>query len=78
MNEDQKNELKDLNRSTFGELFDHINDVAINLINKQVIIKNINGSSEAYDLDVSDLSRAININQGSTKKYLTLIKQVLI
>lgn len=78
MNENQKNELKDLNRSTFGELFDHTNDVAINLINKQVIIKNINGSSEAYDLDVSDLSRAININQGSTKKYLTLIKQVLI
>lgn len=78
MNEEQKNELKDLNRSTFGELFDHINDVAINLINKQVIIKNINGSSEAYNLDVSDLSRAININQGSTKKYLILIKQVLI
>ncbi len=78
MNENQKNELKDLNRSTFDELFDHINDVAINLINKQVIIKNINGSSEAYDLDVSDLSRAIHDNQGNTKKYLILIKQVLI
>jgi len=78
MNEYQKNELKDLNRSTFGELFDRINDIAINLISNQVIIKNINGSSDAYALDTSDLSRAIHNNQGNTKKYLILIKQVLI
>lgn len=77
MNENQKNELKDLNRSTFGELFDRRNYISINLINNQVIIKNIDGFSDGYYLNACDLSRAININQGSTRKYLILIKQVL-
>ena len=34
MTEDQKNELKDLNRSTFGELFDRRNYISINLISR--------------------------------------------
>lgn len=78
MKKNQKDELKDLNRSTFGELFDHVNDVMINLISNQVIIKNINGSSSVYALDTTALSRAIQNNQGNTKKYLILIKQVLL
>lgn len=39
MKKNQKDELKDLNHSTFGELFDRVNDITINLINNQVIIK---------------------------------------
>ena len=67
-----------MNRSTFGELFDHVNNVTINLISNQVIIKNINGSSDTYTLDTTDLSQAIQNNKGNTKKYLILIKQVLL
>ena len=77
MTEDQKNELKDLNRSTFGELFDRCNYILINLISNQVVIKDINGFSDGYYLNASDLSRAIHINQGNTKKYLIMIKQVI-
>ena len=77
MTEDQKNELKDLNRSTIGELFDRRNYISINLISNQVIIKDINGFSDGYYLNGSDLSRAIHINQGNTKKYLIMIKQVI-
>lgn len=77
MTEDQKNELKDLNRSTFGELFDRCHYISINLISNQVIIKDIDGFSDGYYLNASDLSRAIHINQGNTKKYLIMIKQVI-
>lgn len=78
MNEDQKIELENLNRANSGRQFDDREWVSIDLSNEQVIIEDIWGNSETYDLDTSDLSRAIHNNQGNTKKYLILIKQVLI
>jgi hypothetical protein len=78
MNEDQKVELDNLDRANFGKLFDSSKYVSIDLSSESVIIEDVWGSSGAYDLTTSDLSRAIHNNQGNTKKYLIAIKQVLL
>ena len=78
MTEDQKIELENLDRVNFGKLFDDSEYISIDLSSEQVIIEDIWGGSEAYDLNISDLHRAIQNNQGNTKKYLIAIKQVLL
>lgn len=77
MNEDQKIELENLDRVNSGKQLDNSEYVSIDLSSEQVIIEDIWGSSEAYELNRSDLHRAIQNNQGNVKKYLVTIKQVL-
>lgn len=78
MNEDQKIELENLDRANFGKQLDNSEYVSIDLSNEQVLIEDIWGSSEVYNLTRSDLSRAIQNNQGNTKKYLVAIKHILL
>lgn len=78
MNEDQKIELENLGRANSGKQLDSSEYVSIDLSSEQVTIEDIWGGSEVYDLNTSDLHRAIHNNQGNTKKYLILINQVLI
>lgn len=77
MNENQKIELENLDRANSGKQFDDSTWVSIDLSSEQVKIEDIWGSSEVYDLNRSDLHRAIQNNQGNTKNYLLTIEQVL-
>lgn len=77
MTEDQKNELENLNNVNNGKQLDDSSYVCIDLSNEQVKIEDIFGGSEAYDLNRSDLHRAIQNNQGKVKEYLIEIEQVL-
>ena len=77
MTENQKIELENLNNANYGQQLDNSNYVFIDLSNKQVKIEDIWGGSEVYDLNVSDLHRAIQNNQGDVEYYLLTIEQIL-
>lgn len=77
MTEDQKNELENLDNMQNGKQLDNSSYVCIDLSNEQVKIEDIWGGSEAYDLNRSDLHRAIQNNQGKVKEYLIEIEQAL-
>lgn len=77
MNEDQKIELENLDRTNSGKQLNDSEYVSIDLSSEQVTVEDIWGGSEVYDLNRSDLSRAIQNNQGKVKEYLILIKQIL-
>ena len=77
MNENQKIELENLNRANSGKQLDDSEYVSIDLSSEQVTIEDIWGGSEVYDLNRSDLSRAIQNNQGKVKEYLIEIEQIL-
>ena len=77
MTENQKIELENLNNANYGKQLDNSNYVFIDLSNKQVKIEDIWGGSEAYDLNISDLHRAIQNNQGDVEDYLLTIEQIL-
>lgn len=77
MTEDQKIELENLNNVNNGKQLDSSDYVSIDLSSERVIIEDIFGGSEAYDLNRSDLHRAIQNNQGKVKEYLIEIEQVL-
>lgn len=77
MNENQKIELENLNRDNSGKQLDDSEYVSIDLNSEQVTIEDIWGGSEVYDLNRSDLSRAIQNSQGKVKEYLIEIEQIL-
>ena len=77
MTEDQKIELENLNNDNSGKQLDDSTYVSIDLSNEQVKIEDIWGFNETYDLNISDLHRAIRENQGDVKNYLLTIEQVL-
>ena len=77
MTEDQKIELENLDNVNNGKQLDNSNYVFIDFSNEQVKIEDIWGGSEAYDLNVSDLHRAIQNNQGDVENYLLTIEQIL-
>lgn len=77
MTEDQKIELENLDNIYNGRQFDDSKWVSIDLSNEQVKIEDIWGGSEAYDLNISDLHRAIQNNQGDVENYLLTIEQIL-
>ena len=77
MNENQKIELENLNRANSGKQLDDSEYVSIDLSSEQVTIEDIWGGSEVYGLNRSDLSRAIQNNQGKVKEYLIEIEQIL-
>ena len=77
MTEDQKIELENLDNVNNGKQLDNSSYVSIDLSNQQVKIEDIWGGREAYDLNVSDLHRAIQNNQGDVENYLLTIEQIL-
>ena len=77
MTEDQKIELENLDNANNGKQLDSSNYVCIDLGSEQVKIEDIWGGSEAYDLTISDLHRAIHDSQGDVKNYLLTIEQVI-
>ena len=77
MTEDQKIELENLDNVNNGKQLDNSSYVSIDLSNQQVKIEDIWGGSEAYDLNVSDLHRAIQNSQGDVEDYLLTIEQIL-
>ena len=77
MTEDQKIELENLDNANYGKQFDDSTWVSIDLSNDQVKIEDIWGGSETYDLNRSDLHRAIQNNPGDVEDYLLTIEQVL-
>ena len=77
MNENQKIELENLDNDNSGKQLDDSTYVSIDLIHEQVKIEDIWGGSEAYDLNISDLHRAIQNNPGDVQDYLLTIEQVL-
>lgn len=77
MTEDQKIELENLDNANNGKQLDNSSYVSIDLNSEQVKIEDIWGGSEAYDLNISDLHRAIQNNQGDVEDYLLTIEQIL-
>ena len=77
MTENQKIELENLDNFNNGKQLDNSSYVFIDFSNEQVKIEDIWGGSEAYDLNVSDLHRAIQNNQGDVEDYLLTIEQIL-
>lgn len=77
MTEDQKIELENLDNIYNGRQFDNSTYASIDLSNEHVKIEDIWGGSEAYDLNISDLHRAIQNNPGDVQNYLLTIEQVL-
>lgn len=77
MTEDQKIELENLDRVNSGKQLDDSEWVSIDLSSEEVTIEDIWGGNEVYDLNISDLHRAIQNNQGDVKNYLLTIEQVL-
>lgn len=77
MTENQKIELENLDNVNNGKQLDNSSYVSIDLSNEQVKIEDIWGGSEAYDLNLSDLHRAIQNNQGDVENYLLTIEQIL-
>lgn len=59
----------------FGQQFDNQNWISKE--DDMVHIEEVNGGSQDWELTSSDLSRAINDNQGETKKVLMKIKDLL-
>ena len=77
MTEDQKIELENLDRVNSGKQLDDSMYVSIDLNNEQIKIEDIWGGNEVYELNVSDLHRAIQNNPGDVQNYLLTIEQVL-
>ena len=77
MTENQKIELENLDNVNNGKQLDNSSYVSIDLSSERVKIEDIWGGSEAYDLNISDLHRAIQNNQGDVEDYLLAIEQVL-
>ena len=77
MTENQKIELENLDNVNNGKQLDNSSYVSIDLNSEQVTIEDIWGGSEVYDLNISDLHRAIQNNQGDVKNYLLTIEQIL-
>ena len=77
MTEDQKNELVNLGTECFGKLLNRNSYLSIDVNHKRVLVEDVDGFTQEYDLDSSDLHRAISNEKGDVKKYLIRIKQIL-